>query len=222
MCPQSWLPSGEPIQTAQTQCSVPCLLPEIHAHSLSWRTADLIFLGLVCKQSILCKGECAILSRVWIFVAPWTAARQAPLSMRLPRQESWSGLPRPPPGGLPKLRIKPMSPVCPALQADFFFFYLSHQRSPSDHQLYGLKQHTFVTSQVPWWGIWARFSWVVWKVAIKVLVGAGFSSGGLTEVDLLPKPSVCWQSSSLCGCRTEVLASRCLLTGGCSQLWGLP
>ena len=29
---------------------------------------------------------------------PWTVARQAPLSMGLPRQESWSGLPCPLPG----------------------------------------------------------------------------------------------------------------------------
>ena len=41
------------------------------------------------------------LSRVWLFVTPWTVARQAPLSMRFPRQEYWSGLPFPPPGGLP-------------------------------------------------------------------------------------------------------------------------
>ena len=30
-------------------------------------------------------------------VIPWTAAHQAPLSMGLPRQEYWSGLPFPPP-----------------------------------------------------------------------------------------------------------------------------
>ena len=31
---------------------------------------------------------------------PWTAARQAPLSMGSSRQEYWGGLPCPPPGGL--------------------------------------------------------------------------------------------------------------------------
>ena len=35
---------------------------------------------------------------------PWTAARQAPLSMGLPRQEYWSGLPFPSPGGSPQPR----------------------------------------------------------------------------------------------------------------------
>ena len=42
-----------------------------------------------------------LLSRVQLFAAPQTAARQAPLSMGLFRQESWSGLPFPPPGHLP-------------------------------------------------------------------------------------------------------------------------
>ena len=33
------------------------------------------------------------LSRVRLFATPWTVAHQAPLSMGLPRQEYWSGLP---------------------------------------------------------------------------------------------------------------------------------
>ena len=40
------------------------------------------------------------LSRVRLFVTPWTVARQAPLSMRFPRQEYWSGLPLLPPGDI--------------------------------------------------------------------------------------------------------------------------
>ena len=34
-----------------------------------------------------------------LFVTPGTVAHQAPLSMGFPRQEYWSGLPFPPPGG---------------------------------------------------------------------------------------------------------------------------
>ena len=48
-------------------------------------------------------------------VTPWTVACQAPLSMGFSRQEYWSGLPFPSPGGLPDSGIKPQSPV---LQAD--------------------------------------------------------------------------------------------------------
>ena len=54
------------------------------------------------------------LSRVRLFVTPWTIAYQAPLSMGFPRQECWSGLPFPSPGDLPDPGIEPGSP---ALQA---------------------------------------------------------------------------------------------------------
>ena len=50
-------------------------------------------------------------SPVQLFVTPWTVAHQAPLSMQFSRQESWSGLPCPPPGDLPDLGIEFMSPV---------------------------------------------------------------------------------------------------------------
>ena len=56
-------------------------------------------------------------SCVRLFATPWTAACQAPLSMRFSRQQYWSGLPFPSPGDLPNPRIKPRSP---ALQADAF------------------------------------------------------------------------------------------------------
>ena len=55
------------------------------------------------------------LSRVRLFVTPWTAAYQAPPSMGFSRQECWSGLPFPSPGDLPDSGIKPGSPT---LQAD--------------------------------------------------------------------------------------------------------
>ena len=41
------------------------------------------------------------LSRVGFFSTPWTAARQASLSMAFPKQEHWPGLPCPPPAELP-------------------------------------------------------------------------------------------------------------------------
>ena len=56
-----------------------------------------------------------VLTRVLLFVTPWTVACQAPLSMAFSRQEYWSGLPFPPPGNLPNPGIEPMSL---ALQAD--------------------------------------------------------------------------------------------------------
>ena len=47
------------------------------------------------------------LSRVQLSAIAWTVAHQAPLSMGFSRQEHWSGLPCPAPGGLPDPGIKP-------------------------------------------------------------------------------------------------------------------
>ena len=44
-----------------------------------------------------------------------TAARTAPLSVGLPRQEYWQGLRFPSPGDLPGPGMEPVSPVSPAL-----------------------------------------------------------------------------------------------------------
>ena len=46
------------------------------------------------------------LSGVRLFATPWTAARQAPLSMEFSRQEYWSGSPFPSPGHLPDPGVK--------------------------------------------------------------------------------------------------------------------
>ena len=51
------------------------------------------------------------LSRVQIFVTPWTLACQAPLYLEFSRQEYWSGLPFPSPGEFPNPGIKPRSPA---------------------------------------------------------------------------------------------------------------
>ena len=48
---------------------------------------------------------------VRLFATPWTIAYQAPLSMGLPRQEYWNGLPFPSPGDLPDPGIEPVSPA---------------------------------------------------------------------------------------------------------------
>ena len=56
-----------------------------------------------------------LLSRVRLFVTPWTGAHQASPSTGFSRQEYWSGLPFASPGDLPNPGIEPGSP---ALQAD--------------------------------------------------------------------------------------------------------
>ena len=69
-----------------------------------------------------------LLSRVWLFVTPWTVAHQAPLSVGFCRQEYWSVWPCPSPGDLPNPGIKPASPT---MQEDSL--PLSHLGSPWQH-----------------------------------------------------------------------------------------
>ena len=70
-------------------------------------------MGRQVPQCVWCVGTriaIIVLSRVWFFETPWTAARQAPLST-----EYWSGLPFPPPRVLPNPGIELASPT---LQVD--------------------------------------------------------------------------------------------------------
>ena len=64
-------------------------------------------------------SEVKLLSRVRLFVTPWTVAYQAPSSMGLSRQEYWRELSFPSPGDLPNPGIELGSP---ALQADALTF----------------------------------------------------------------------------------------------------
>ena len=70
----------------------------------------------------MCVSEVKVnsLNHVRLFVATWTAAHQAPLSMGFSRQEYWSGLPCSPPRDLPDPGIKPESLASCALAGRFF------------------------------------------------------------------------------------------------------
>ena len=60
------------------------------------------------------------LSHVQLFVTPWTAARQAPLSMDFHSKEYYNGLPFPSPGDHAKPEIEHSYLVSPALPVGFF------------------------------------------------------------------------------------------------------
>ena len=62
-----------------------------------------------------CSAALNCFSRVQLYATLWTVARQAPLSMKVSRQEHWSGLPCSSPGDLSNPGLKPSSP---ALQVD--------------------------------------------------------------------------------------------------------
>ena len=87
------------------------IFPEVFKHCQGLR---LIFSFLESpKDSRLYKVK--LLNRVRLFVTPWMVAYQAPPSIEFSRQEYWSGLPFPSPGGLPNPGIEPGSSP---LQAD--------------------------------------------------------------------------------------------------------
>ena len=62
---------------------------------------------------------CCHFSHNQIFVTPWTAAHQAPLSMGFSKQNYCSGLPFPFPGDLPNPGIEPTSLASPTLAGGF-------------------------------------------------------------------------------------------------------
>ena len=70
------------------------LLPSLSLSLLSF------FFSLIEGEMLVCNhlSLSCLVSRVRLSAAPWTVARQAPLSMGFSRQEYWSGLPSPPPG----------------------------------------------------------------------------------------------------------------------------
>ena len=85
--------------------------------AVSYRTQEFDGVGGLVWMAIADVRLCCarLLSRVRLFVTPWTVPRQAPLSKGFSRQEWWSGLPFPPPRDLPNPGVEPGSP---ALQAD--------------------------------------------------------------------------------------------------------
>ena len=99
------------------------------------------------------------LSRVWLFVTPWTVAHQALPSMGFSRQEYWHGLPFSSPGDLPDPGIEPRSH---ALQADA----LTSEPSGKPNQVaFKKKSNHFI---FPFWWvqdvlaiIWLY--WLAWK-----------------------------------------------------------
>ena len=86
--------------------------------------------GVGCHFLLQCmKVKVKSLSRVRLFTIPWTAAYQAPPSMGFSRQEYWSGLPFPSPGGLPDPGLEPA--LAPALTSGFFTTSTAWETNPA-------------------------------------------------------------------------------------------
>ena len=89
-CPTLW----DPIDGSPPGSPVPGIL---QATTLEW-------VAISFSNAWKWKVKVKLLSRVWHFVTPWTAAYQAPPSMGFSRQEYCSGVPLPSPG--PELRLR--------------------------------------------------------------------------------------------------------------------
>ena len=118
------------------------------------RMFPLNFLKCTFFNTFLCPDHkacmCARLvafSRVWLFVTPWTVARQVPLFMGFSRQEYWSGLPFPPPGDLSDPGFKPVSLASPALVGRFLS--LSQLGSPLSAVLLNSQPHNIYLPILP-------------------------------------------------------------------------
>ena len=74
---------------------------DTHPHTNKSGSGMLSFIWLLCVKHLYPALCTHVLSHVWPSETPWTVARQAPLPMGFSRQESWSGLPCPPPRDRP-------------------------------------------------------------------------------------------------------------------------
>ena len=95
--------------------TLPCVLFQVPTQFSPWYgvlVIHFLFLKVLLEYIVL------VLRCVLLIVTPWTVAHQAPLSLGFSRQESWSGLPCPPPVDIPHPGIEPVFPVSPA--AGFF------------------------------------------------------------------------------------------------------
>ena len=101
----------------------------------------------------VCVCVCTHSRMVWLFVTPWTAAHQAPLSMEFSRQEYWSGLPFPIPRDVPNPGIEPVSPVSPALEGRF-----STTKPPGKPEIF-LKHLRTGAFELWYWRRCLRVSW---------------------------------------------------------------
>ena len=84
---QSYLTLCDPIDSSPPGSPIPGIL---QARTLEW-------VAISFSNAWKWKVKVKSLSHVQLFETPWTAAHQAPPSMRFSRQEDWSGVPLPSP-----------------------------------------------------------------------------------------------------------------------------
>ena len=93
---KQWLTTTtESLQSCPTLCDPTDGSPPGSAVSGILQARTLEWVAISFSNAWKWKVKVKSLSRVWLFMTPWTAAHQAPLSMGFSRQEYWGGLPLP-------------------------------------------------------------------------------------------------------------------------------
>ena len=93
--------------------------PNYIPYNLKVLMSVIISLDPLMSPALLVSGilKVKLVSRVQLFVAPWTVAYEAIPFTEVSRQQYWTGVPFPSAGDLPNPGIEPRSP---ALRADTF------------------------------------------------------------------------------------------------------
>ena len=101
----------DPIDSSPSGSSIPGIL---QARTLEW-------VAISFSNAWKWKVKVKLVSHVWLFVTPWSAAYQAPPPMGFSRQEYWSGVPFP----SPDLLLPFSKTLIPNVQRPFQHFYPS-------------------------------------------------------------------------------------------------
>ena len=100
--------------------------PNYIPYNLKVLMSVIISLDPLMSPALLVSGilKVKLVSRVQLFVAPWTVAYEAIPFTEVSRQQYWTGVPFPSAGDLPNPGIKPRSP---ALRADTFTIWATRE-----------------------------------------------------------------------------------------------
>ena len=101
-------------------------------------------------------------SRVWLFETLWTVACQAPLYMEILQAEYWNGLPCPPPGHLPNLKMEPTSLMSPELAGVYFTTSATWEALIQDTRIHykGRDRKEYVTCYPKFHGTKGKKGWM--------------------------------------------------------------
>ena len=106
--PQAFAAAAKSLQSCPTLCDPMDGTPRGSPVPGILRARTLEWVAISFSSAWNWKVKVKLLSRVWLFTTPWTAAHQAPPSMGFSRQEYWSGLPLP---SLSGHHVKPNKPA---------------------------------------------------------------------------------------------------------------